>query len=59
MLSQTKTFKRMIYINADLIKINVKDFRGLKVWQKARDLINCIYNVTENYPKFETYIIKS
>lgn len=39
--------------------IHVKDFKSLKVWQKAMDLVKDIYSVTANFPAFETYATKS
>ncbi|NLA84298.1 MAG: four helix bundle protein [Clostridiales bacterium] len=38
---------------------SVKDFKTLKVWQKARELAQDIYLITANFPQFETYAIKS
>ncbi len=39
--------------------IHVKDFKTLKVWQKAIDLAKDIYSVTANFPAFEIYAMKS
>lgn len=39
--------------------IHVKDFKTLKVWQKAIDLAKDMYSVTANFPVFETYAMKS
>ena len=39
--------------------IHVKDFKSLKIWQKAMDLVKDIYSVTANFPAFETYATKS
>lgn len=39
--------------------IHVKDFKTLKVWQKAIDLAKDMYSVTANFPAFETYAMKS
>ena len=39
--------------------ISIKDFKTLKVWQKARELAQDIYLITANFPQFETYAIKS
>ncbi|MGB9812881.1 MAG: four helix bundle protein [Thermovenabulum sp.] len=39
--------------------INIKDFKTLKVWQKARELTQDIYKVSANFPAFETYATKS
>ncbi|AEM79522.1 four helix bundle protein [Thermoanaerobacter wiegelii] len=38
---------------------SIKDFKTLKVWQKARELTQDIYLITANFPQFETYAIKS
>jgi four helix bundle protein len=32
-----------------------QDFHDLVVWQKAIDLTTCIYRLTRNFPKDETY----
>ena len=37
---------------------NVKDFKTLVVWQKARELSQDIYKLTSNFPNFETYATK-
>ncbi len=39
--------------------INIKDFKTLKVWQKARELAQNIYQISANFPPFETYATKS
>lgn len=39
--------------------IHVKDFKTLKVWHKAMDLVKDIYRITSNFPAFETYATKS
>lgn len=39
--------------------IRVKDFKTLKVWHKAMDLVKDVYRVTSNFPAFETYATKS
>ncbi|SHH68864.1 four helix bundle protein [Caloranaerobacter azorensis DSM 13643] len=39
--------------------INIKDFRNLKVWQKAIELSDSIYEISNDFPKFEQYAIKS
>jgi len=31
------------------------NYRELKVWQKARELVKMIYDVTSKFPKVETY----
>ena len=31
------------------------NYKELKVWQKARDLVKFIYNLTSKFPKEETY----
>ncbi len=31
------------------------NYKELKVWQKARELVKMIYNVTDKFPKEETY----
>jgi len=38
---------------------SIKDFKTLKVWQKARELSQDIYKVSANFPGFETYAAKS
>jgi len=35
------------------------DFKKLKVWQKARQLVKDIYEVTKNFPKEENYGLTS
>jgi four helix bundle protein len=37
----------------------MKDFRSLKVWEKAHALTLAIYKSTENFPKQETYALTS
>jgi len=37
----------------------MKDFRELKVWEKAHQLTLSVYQVTRNYPKEETYGLTS
>lgn len=39
--------------------IHVKNFKTLKVWQKAMDLSKDIYRVTSTFPQFEVYATKS
>lgn len=41
------------------IDISVKDFKTLIVWQKARELAQNIYQISANFPPFETYATKS
>lgn len=38
---------------------SLKDFKTLKVWQKARELAQNIYQISANFPPFETYATKS
>jgi four helix bundle protein len=33
----------------------IHNFRELKIWQKARNLVKEVYDATKNYPKSETY----
>ena len=37
----------------------MKDFRTLKVWEKAHALTLSIYKSTENFPKQEMYALTS
>lgn len=37
----------------------MKDFRKLKVWEKAHELAIAIYKVTKNFPKEELYGLTS
>ena len=37
----------------------MKDFRTLKVWEKAHALTLTIYKATENFPKHEIYALTS
>ena len=37
----------------------MKDFRTLKVWEKAHALTLAIYKATENFPKHEIYALTS
>jgi four helix bundle protein len=37
----------------------VGDFRKLEVWQKAQDLVTCIYRVTTGFPTGERYGLSS
>ncbi len=37
----------------------MKDFRKLKVWEKAHALTLAIYKVTEGFPKHEVYALTS
>ncbi|MGB9812857.1 MAG: four helix bundle protein [Thermovenabulum sp.] len=41
------------------IDISIKDFKTLIVWQKARELAQNIYQISANFPPFETYATKS
>lgn len=36
-----------------------QDYRKLKVWEKAMDLADQVYNITEPYPKSEIYGLAS
>jgi four helix bundle protein len=38
---------------------NTKSFKGLIVWQKARDLAVAVYRLTEQFPKSELYGLTS
>jgi len=33
----------------------LKDFRDLEVWQKAKDIIVCIYKITDGFPRKEIF----
>ena len=33
----------------------MKDFRSLKVWEKAHNLVLSVYKATEDFPKHELY----
>lgn len=33
----------------------MRDFRQLKVWQKAHHLVMLVYKVTRQFPREETY----
>jgi len=35
--------------------VQVNSYKDLKVWQKSMDLVTEIYNLTEKFPKSETY----
>lgn len=37
----------------------MKDFRNLKVWEKAHNLALEVYRTTESFPQAETYGLKS
>lgn len=37
----------------------MEKFRNLKVWEKAHQLTKNVYNVTEKFPKTETYGLSS
>lgn len=37
----------------------MKDFRGIKVWQKSHHLVLSIYKITLNFPKEEIYGLTS
>lgn len=37
----------------------MQDFREIKVWQKAHDLVLAIYKATENFPQDERYGLTS
>ena len=37
----------------------MKDFRGLKVWQKAHQLTLVVYRITANFPREELYGLTS
>ncbi|WP_276513816.1 four helix bundle protein [Clostridium tetanomorphum] len=41
------------------MSINVKNFRDLIAWQKAKSLQRKVYNVLPKFPKFEEYNLKS
>jgi len=36
-------------------KPKIKSFEDLKVWQKARELTNLVYDITDNFPKSERF----
>jgi len=40
-------------------KIYIQDFRDLKVWQKAVNLSDEIYNIVKSFPEYEKYIMVS
>ena len=33
----------------------MKDFRDLKVWERAHNLVLAIYRITNQFPKHETF----
>jgi four helix bundle protein len=37
----------------------MKDFRNLKVWQKAHELVLALYPVTDSFPRLEAYGLAS
>jgi four helix bundle protein len=37
----------------------VKDFRSLKVWEKAHELVLKVYKATDSFPKHELYGVTS
>lgn len=37
----------------------IKSFTEIKAWQKAHELVIFVYNLTNNYPKTETYNLTS
>lgn len=39
--------------------VHMKDFRELKVWQKAHELTLAIYRVSKNFPREELYGLTS
>jgi len=39
--------------------MKISTYKDLIVWQKAMNLVNEIYAITENFPKDETYGLKS
>jgi four helix bundle protein len=40
-------------------RVHMKDFRELKVWQKAHDLTLAVYRVTRDFPREELYGLTS
>ena len=36
---------------------SIKDFKTLKVWQKAKELTNRIYEITQKFLAHEQYVI--
>ena len=33
----------------------LKDFRDLEVWQKSKDIVVCIYKITDGFPRKEMF----
>jgi four helix bundle protein len=38
-------------------KISAKNYRDLVVWQEGIKLAKAVYNLTENFPRHETYAL--
>ena len=39
--------------------MTIKSYRDLEVWQKAMDLVVACYEITKEFPKYETYGLTS
>lgn len=42
---------RRAYFNDDEVK--VKDYKDLHVWQKGIEIVDCMYSITERFPREE------
>ena len=40
------------------MKDKINSFIDIKAWQKAHELVLCVYKITENYPKSEEFGLK-
>jgi four helix bundle protein len=54
-----KSFTRTKYTRKDGDDVVINNFRDLRVWQVAMDLIENIYLITQNFPPSETYGLSS
>jgi len=43
----------------ELVECSEKGFRKLLVWQKAHQLVLLVYQLTQKFPKVETYALTS
>ncbi len=41
------------------MRIKIKDFRDLEVWQKGMEIVGDIYKIGKKYPKEEIYNLKT
>jgi len=39
--------------------MEVRSFRDLRVWQRAMDLVEMVYKLSVDFPKYETYGLTS